>query len=108
MGLRWADFSTPKDPAIGCHILAQPFFWPREAWLPVPATACCCAPISYRLFDLGYVSVDENRRFAVSRRLKADFDNGWRYYDLHGTPCDRLSAASAEPRLGQWHEPGNE
>lgn len=27
----------PKlDPHIGCRILTQPFFWPREVWLPVP------------------------------------------------------------------------
>lgn len=26
------------DPAIGCRILTQPFFWPREQWLRVPQT----------------------------------------------------------------------
>ena len=26
------------DPAIGARILVQPFFWPREAWLPAPAS----------------------------------------------------------------------
>jgi putative restriction endonuclease len=24
------------DPPVGCRILTQPFFWPREQWLPVP------------------------------------------------------------------------
>lgn len=24
------------DPPVGCRILTQPFFWPREKWLPVP------------------------------------------------------------------------
>ena len=24
------------DPIIGCRILTQPFFWPRELWIPVP------------------------------------------------------------------------
>lgn len=24
------------DPIIGCRILTQPFFWPREQWLPMP------------------------------------------------------------------------
>jgi len=38
----------------------------------------------HRLFDLGYVTVSEDRRFEVSHRLKADFDNGKHYYDLHG------------------------
>lgn len=34
----------------------------------------------HRLFDLGYVTVTERGRFAVSSRLKADFDNGAHYY----------------------------
>jgi putative restriction endonuclease len=25
-----------QDPVIGCRILTQPFFWPRDLWLPVP------------------------------------------------------------------------
>ena len=28
----------PKEnPTIGCILLAEPFFWPREAWIPSPA-----------------------------------------------------------------------
>ena len=26
------------DPVIGCRILTQPFFWPKEQWLSVPAS----------------------------------------------------------------------
>lgn len=26
------------DPVIGCRILTQPFFWPREQWLAVPVS----------------------------------------------------------------------
>jgi putative restriction endonuclease len=59
----------------------------------------------HRLFDLGYVSVDEDLRFVVSGRLKADFDNGRHYYDLHGTtlrkPAPRFPPPSAEALL--WH-----
>jgi len=59
----------------------------------------------HRLFDLGYVTVTERRQFAVSERLKADFDNGVHYYAMQGQ-------AIAEPRLGfappssealRWH-----
>jgi putative restriction endonuclease len=39
----------------------------------------------HKLFDLGYVSVDERRKFIVSRRLNEDFDNGKHYFDLHGS-----------------------
>lgn len=164
-----------QDPLVGCRVLTRPFFWPREAWLPVPASfsanvvtgkrygtdtadgrylwdavadrtaaaitsvvpevmrrgepvlvsprpgqgafrlACSVTgertlPILdaahiraiaaggkhevsnglllrtdiHRLFDLGYVTVSGDGRFEVSRRLKADFDNGRHYYDLHG------------------------
>ncbi len=59
----------------------------------------------HKLFDLGYVTIDEDRRFVVSSRLKADFDNGKHYYDLHGTTLRLPMAASATPsRLSlEWH-----
>lgn len=59
----------------------------------------------HKLFDLGYVSFDENHRFVVSSRLKADFDNGKHYYDLHGTPLRAPSLAAAAPSRGSldWH-----
>lgn len=191
------------DPPVGCRILTQPFFWPREQWLPVPqsfarniVTGKCydtdneegrylwdavaeraslpmteaqpanrfgapqvvrprlgqgafrlavtdayersCAvsgektlPIldaahirSYgeggehdlanglllrtdihRLFDLGYVTVSEDHRFEVSSRLRADFDNGRHYYDLHGAAVrgpQRGYASPASEALA-WH-----
>src|ERR1700710_1153168 len=27
-----------NDPIIGCRVLTQPFFWPRELWLDVPTS----------------------------------------------------------------------
>lgn len=38
----------------------------------------------HRLFDRGYVTVDEGGRFVVGRRLKEEFENGRSYYGLHG------------------------
>ncbi|WP_292415009.1 hypothetical protein [Mesorhizobium sp.] len=33
------DLLDPRiDPVIGCRILTNPFFWPRDLWLPVPAS----------------------------------------------------------------------
>lgn len=201
------------DPPVGCRILTQPFFWPREQWLPVPASfarnivtgkrystddseglhlwdavidrATLTEPLRsvptlvgqaqnkveryglpqmmrprlgqgafrlavtdayerrcavsgektlpildaahirsygeggehdpanglllrtdiHRLFDLGYVTISENRCFEVSHRLKADFDNGQHYYDLHGTEVrapQRGYAAPATDALA-WH-----
>ena len=192
------------DPPIGCRILTQPFFWPREQWLPVPPSfaqnivtgkrystdeeegrqlwdavsnrapsplnsprtaarfgspqmvrprlgqgafrlqvtdayerRCAVSgektlPIldaahiqSYgdggahdpanglllrtdihRLFDLGYVTISDDHHFEVSHRLKADFDNGRHYYDLHGTairpPRKGFSSPAAESLA--WHQ----
>lgn len=39
----------------------------------------------HTLFDRGYVTVSPDFQFRVSRRLKADFDNGEHYYQLEGT-----------------------
>jgi putative restriction endonuclease len=59
----------------------------------------------HKLFDLGYVTVDEDRRFVVSRRLKEDFDNGRHYYDLHGTSlrAPRMNEAAPSAASLDWH-----
>jgi putative restriction endonuclease len=59
----------------------------------------------HKLFDLGYVTFDEKRRFVVSGRLKADFDNGKHYYDLHGTEIRAPILSSATPSMVSldWH-----
>jgi len=59
----------------------------------------------HKLFDLGYVTVDRDRRFVVSGRLKADFDNGKHYYDLHGTALRPPSLPAFHPSSGalEWH-----
>ena len=35
---RYRRADTAIDPIIGCNVLAEPFFLPRDAWIPVPAT----------------------------------------------------------------------
>jgi putative restriction endonuclease len=54
----------------------------------------------HKLFDLGYVTVDQDHRFVVSGRLKADFDNGKHYYDLHGTTLRPPSLPALQPSYG--------
>ncbi|MDE2410217.1 MAG: HNH endonuclease [Sphingomonadales bacterium] len=59
----------------------------------------------HRLFDLGYVTVTEQRKFAVSERLKADFDNGVHYYAMQGQQLalpGRGYAPPADDAL-RWH-----
>ena len=60
----------------------------------------------HRLFDLGYVTIRPDMRFAVGRRLRDDFANGRVYYELDGRPI-RVPAAAHERPSGEllaWHE----
>jgi len=70
-----------------------------------PANGLLLRTDIHRLFDLGYVTVSSDHRFEVSHRLKADFDNGKHYYDLHGTrlraPVPSFAAPSRDAL--DWH-----
>ena len=59
----------------------------------------------HRLFDLGYVTISPDHRFEVSSHLKADFDNGRHYYDLHGGPVrsPRRGSPPPSPDALRWH-----
>lgn len=59
----------------------------------------------HRLLDRGYVTVDNENRFEVSRRLKDDYENGRVYYAMHGQkihlPNEPTLAPS--PEFVEWH-----
>lgn len=59
----------------------------------------------HRLFDRGYVTVDEDERLVVGRRLRDEFENGRTYYALHGRqltlPTD--AALRPAPEALEWH-----
>jgi putative restriction endonuclease len=59
----------------------------------------------HRLFDRGYVTVDEDSRFVVSRRLKDEFENGRSYYRFQGQSLELPSGAEARPEADalRWH-----
>jgi putative restriction endonuclease len=59
----------------------------------------------HRLFDLGYVTVKPNRRFAVSPQLRADYANGHVYYPLEGREIlvPQSPDLRPEPQLLEWH-----
>jgi putative restriction endonuclease len=59
----------------------------------------------HRLFDRGYVTVDENYRFVVGNRLREDFENGRSYYGLKGTALSLPSEKALQPSLAalEWH-----
>jgi putative restriction endonuclease len=59
----------------------------------------------HRLFDLGYVSVQPDLKFRVSRAIRDDFENGRDYYALDNTgirpPNDPTKAPARE--FLEWH-----
>ena len=59
----------------------------------------------HRLFDLGYVTVRPDLRFAVSRRLRDEFANGRVYYELDGREIRLPGDAAERPRAEvlAWH-----
>jgi putative restriction endonuclease len=59
----------------------------------------------HRLFDRGYVTVDDGERLVVGRRLKDEFENGRSYYGLHGHLLSLPSAARLRPDAAAlaWH-----
>lgn len=59
----------------------------------------------HRLFDLGYVTVRPDHRFAVSPRLREDYANGRPYYALEGSQIilPRDPDCQPEPDLLDWH-----
>ena len=188
--------TVQEDPEIGCLILLQPFFFPRQKWIPVPewhpnivsgktvdleiepwqsvwdriqsllptpelrygepklvklrlgqgtfrvlvtdAYRRRCAVTSEKvlpvlhaahirsyadggehrvdnglllrsdlhiLFDKGYITVTPDYRVEVSRRLRADFDNGEEYLRWHGGTIALPPNQSDRPRpeFLSWH-----
>ncbi len=59
----------------------------------------------HRLFDVGYATIDGDRLFRVSPRLRADFANGKSYYPLDGKPVSLPKAAAERPSAEflAWH-----
>ena len=59
----------------------------------------------HSLFDVGYVTIDEQYRFVVSEKVRTEFNNGEEYRRLHGArlnvPASSLNRPDAQ--LLQWH-----
>lgn len=114
-----------RDPEIGCTVLAQPFFWPRGAWIPDPIDfssnivrgryydttepsggQLLLRSDFHKLFDIGLVTITPSYRIEVSSRIREEWFNGKAYYRLHGQPLPRLPEDPAH-RPGaaylRWH-----
>jgi len=59
----------------------------------------------HRLFDRGYVTVDEDCRFVVGDRLKQDYENGRSYYGLKGQDLVLPAESALRPDSAAlaWH-----
>jgi putative restriction endonuclease len=60
----------------------------------------------HKLFDTGYLTVTNNFKVEVSKRIKEEFENGREYYQFHGKELLYLPAYEKErPRTEfiQWH-----
>ena len=59
----------------------------------------------HRLFDGGYVTIDEDHRWVVSQRLKEEFDNGKTYYQMHGRSLwqPKTPELRPDPLALAWH-----
>ena len=60
----------------------------------------------HTLFDRGYITVTDELRVEVSRRLREEFENGREYYKHHGEPLGNLPSAPTDrpsPEFLRWH-----
>ena len=59
----------------------------------------------HSLFDWGYVTINPDLVFEVSRRIKDEFENGRDYYKLHGMPVSAPRQLERRPdrELLRWH-----
>lgn len=59
----------------------------------------------HRLFDRGYVTVDEGDRFLVGDRLREEFENGKTYYALNGRRLALPTGPQLRPSASalSWH-----
>jgi putative restriction endonuclease len=54
----------------------------------------------HKLFDLGYMTVDpEKKTIVVSSRIREEYENGREYYALHGRPLAEPQASLAIPSI---------
>jgi putative restriction endonuclease len=86
-------FDPTRDPPIGCRILEQPFFFPREQWIPVPASWSRNL-VQGRTYD---TASEDGRHLweAVMERLERTASEPIAQVARFGSPV------LIEPRLGQ-------
>lgn len=92
--------SSVRDPEIGCTVLSQPFFWPRETWISDPH-GFAGSIVRGRYYDTN--DPDEFRLWnQVQERLAGRIVGSQQYLAAEPDPTDRYgSPVLVKPRLGQ-------
>jgi putative restriction endonuclease len=60
----------------------------------------------HTLYDDGYLTVTDDLRIEVSRKIKEEFQNGREYYAYHGKPLGELPSLADQRPSGdflRWH-----
>lgn len=60
----------------------------------------------HKLFDQGYLAITNDLHVEVSRRIKAEYENGREYYKLHGRPLEVIPVNSSQrpsQKFLEWH-----
>lgn len=86
-----------RDPEIGCTVLAQPFFWPRDLWIPDPVEFAGSI-VRGRYYDTSETS-GEKLWSAVQPRINGGRDA--KPYVGEPIPGGYGPAVPISPRLGQ-------
>lgn len=58
------------------------------------------------MFDRGYMTITEDYKIVVSKRIKEDYGNGREYYRMHGKPLLVLPRSELEfpsKEFINWH-----
>ena len=92
---------TPfEDYNIGCIILAQPFFFPREQWIPIPPDFSLNI-VQGKTYDLTH-GEGQHLWNQVQDRISKDYFDRWAVPDMSDQPQKEWGKALAIfPRLGQ-------
>lgn len=91
-----------RDPEIGCTVLASPFFWPRDLWIPDPA-GFAGSIVRGRYYETG-VPNEANLWSQVQERLDVQAAWGQRplVSEVVPEPLERYgNPVLVKPRLGQ-------
>jgi putative restriction endonuclease len=62
----------------------------------------------HKLFDSGYITITNDHRIEVSKKIKEEFENGREYYQFHGKEFSVLPSRNEDKPLAEYVEWHNE